>query len=161
VAIDPFARKTGDQDLLDVVRRHLYPYRKIGHDLKVGMAVHVPLDIHLVVHVAPQYLRGHVEAALRDTFSNRMLPDSRPGFFHPDRLTFGQGIYLSHLVAAAQAIVGVESVEVAKLERLGEGPDEEIENGILPLGPLEIAQLDNDPNFPERGTLTLEMEGGR
>jgi hypothetical protein len=55
----------------------------------------------------------------------------------------------------------VESVKVESLERLGEGPNGEKESGRLPLGPLEIARLDNDPNFPENGQLRLAMRGGR
>ena len=121
----------------------------------------MPLDIELLICVLPGYLRGHVKAALLDMFSNRMLPDGRLGFFHPDNVTFGEGIYLSKLVAAAQAVPGVESVKVNKLERLFEGPSDEIENGVLPLGPLEIARLDNDPSFPENGRLTLDVGGGR
>lgn len=121
----------------------------------------MPLDIELLVCVLPHYLRGHVKAELLDVFSNRMLPDGRLGFFHPDNLTFGEGIYLSKLVAVVQAVAGVESVAVNKLERLSEGPNDEIKNGILPLGPLEIARLDNDPSFPENGRLTLILGGGR
>jgi hypothetical protein len=56
---------------------------------------------------------------------------------------------------------GVESVEVTQLERLGEGPNREIEDGVLPLGPLEIAHVDNDPSLPENGSFTLKMGGGR
>jgi hypothetical protein len=55
----------------------------------------------------------------------------------------------------------VDSVSVVKMERLFEGPNLEIERGILPLGPLEIARLDNDPSLPEDGRLQLIMEGGR
>jgi hypothetical protein len=94
-------------------------------------------------------------------FSNRLLPDARLGFFHPDNLTFGEGVYLSKLVAVAQAVPGVESVKVVKLERLFEGPNGEIENGILPLGPLEIARVDSDPSLPENGRLILDVRGGR
>jgi hypothetical protein len=90
-----------------------------------------------------------------------VLPDGRLGFFHPDNLSFGEGIYLSKLVAAAQAVVGVESVEVTRLHRRFEDPNHEIENGILTLGPTDIAQLDNDPSFPEHGKLALVMKGGR
>jgi hypothetical protein len=50
---------------------------------------------------------------------------------------------------------------VTRLRRLGEVDDSAIETGVLKLGPLEIARLDNDPNFPEHGTLTLKMAGGR
>jgi hypothetical protein len=129
--------------------------------LVVKSAHRVPLDIELVICVLPSYLRGHVKATLLDVFSNRMLPDGRLGFFHPDNLTFGEGIYLSKLVAAAQAVTGVESVMVNKLERLFEGPNGEIGSGVLPLGPLEIARLDNDPSFPENGRLVVDVRGGR
>ena len=46
-------------------------------------------------------------------------------------------------------------------QRFDELPNQELEKGILPLGPLEIAQLDNDPSFPEHGNLRLDMRGGR
>jgi hypothetical protein len=64
-------------------------------------------------------------------------------------------------VAAAQAVTGVESVMITKMERLFMGPNHEIEEGVLPLGPFEVAQLDNDPSFPERGKLTFILRGGR
>jgi len=31
----------------------------------------------------------------------------------------------------------------------------------MPLDRLEIARLDNDPNFPERGVLRLRLGGGK
>jgi hypothetical protein len=139
----------------------LRPDRRIGYDLAVGSAHHVPLDVALTVCVLPDYLQGHVKAALLNLFSNRRLPDGRLGFFHPDNLTFGQGILLSKLVALARSVPGVENVVVKGLHRYGEPPNQEIENGILPLGPFEIACLDNDPGFPENGQLQLDMRGGR
>jgi len=60
------------------------------------------------------------------------MTDGKLAFFHPDNLTFGDGIYSSRLMAAAQAVPGVESVIVNKLERLFEGPNHELENGFLP-----------------------------
>jgi hypothetical protein len=149
------------QDLLDKIAGHLYRYRRIGHDVAVKPAHYVPLDIEMTVCVLPDYLRGHVKAVLLDLFSNRMLTGGQCGFFHPDNLTFGEGIFLSKLVAAVQAVSGVESITVTRLERLYEGPNQEIENGILPLGPLEIARLDNDPSLPENGRLQIIMGGGR
>lgn len=161
VAVDPLGRETAAEDLLCEIAARLSRYRRIGHDVTVKPVRHVPLDMVLFVCVLRDYLQGHVEAALQDVFSNRRLPDGRLGFFHPDNLTFGEGIYLSQLVAAAQAVEGVESVEVVKLERLFEGANREIENGILPLGPFEVARLDNDPSFPENGRLSLDLRGGR
>jgi hypothetical protein len=34
-------------------------------------------------------------------------------------------------------------------------------DNVLEIGALEIARLDNDPEFPENGNLTFEMAGGR
>ena len=115
----------------------------------------------MTICVQRHFLRGHAKAALLDVFSNRIRPNGKPGFFHPDNLTFGQGIALSKLVATAQAVPGVQSVEVTTLERRFEGPNNELEQAFLPIGPLEIAQLDNDPSFPERGKLEFKMVGGR
>src|SRR6185312_1255538 len=108
VAIDPFGSEEVDQALLDAIAAYLEQFRRIGHDLKVVSADYVPLDIAMTICVQPHFLRGHVEAALLDAFSNRLLPNGRQGFFHPDNLTFGQGIAMSKLVALAQVIPGVQ-----------------------------------------------------
>lgn len=161
LAVDARGRDQADPSLLCEIERWLQRYRRMGHDVQVETAQIVPLDIALSICVRDGYLRGHVKAALLDVFSDRMLPDGSLGFFHPDRLTFGQGIYLSQVVATAQAVEGVASVRVTRFERLFQGPNGEIAAGVLPLGPLEVACLDNDPGFPERGQLSLTLEGGR
>lgn len=161
VAVDPLGGADADQALLDEVAQLLEPYRRIGHDLQVTPATPVPLEIELLVCVRPGYLRGHVRAALLDALGARALADGRRGFFHPDNLTFGAPVALSRLVAAATAVAGVESVQVKTFKRLFEPPAGEIEAGLIPVGPLEIARLDNDPNRPEHGTLRLTMRGGR
>lgn len=161
VAVDPFVREEADQALLDEIICRLHRYRRMGHDLVVKSAQRVPLDIELAICVRPNYLRGHVKAELLKIFSNKRLSDGKPGFFHPDNLTFGDDVYLSKIVAAAQSVQGIESVEVTKMQRFGELENNEIENGLLPLSPFEIARLDNDPSFPENGKLTLDMRGGR
>ena len=160
-AIDPFAGAQTEPRLHDDLLSSLYRYRRMGHDLAIENAHYVPLNIALQVCVLPSYLRGHVKAALSDVFSNRILANGQRGFFHPDNLTFGQGVYLSSVVAAAQAVEGVESVRVTRLQRLFEGPKGELASGVLPLGPLEVARVDNDPNFPEHGLFVLEVGGGR
>jgi predicted phage baseplate assembly protein len=161
VTVDPLGSDTADPGLLAEIEVRLHRYRRMGHDLVVAAARRVPLDIALLVCVQPHYLRGQVKAALLDLFSDRRLPDGSLGLFHPDRLSFGEDVHLSALAAAAQAVEGVQYVEVKRLERLQEGPNQEMQNGVLPLGPLEIARLDNDPSRPENGRLTLEMGGGR
>jgi predicted phage baseplate assembly protein len=161
VSIDPLGGESAEPELFREIKHYLYRYRRMGHDVEVQLAEYVPLKIEMKICVQPHYLRGHVEAALLDVFSNGVQQNGQLGFFNPDNLTFGEGIYLSKLVGAALAVTGVESVQVTKLERLGEGDHGELDEGILKLGPLEVPQLDNDPNFPERGTLKITLRGGR
>jgi hypothetical protein len=166
VAVDPLGTEEVEAELLDEVAAYLEPYRRIGHDLEVKPANYVGLDLAMAVCVLPQYLRGHVEAALLDVFSNRILPDGRLGFFHADNLTFGEGVFVSRIVAAAQAVPGVMEVQVTKLKRfeIGQPAPDQLTlppHGVLPLGPFEIARLDNDPSIPENGRLVVDIRGGR
>ena len=162
VAID--ARRTGTPSaaLLAQIEGHLHRFRRMGHDLRVTAAQIVPLQIAITVCVQPHYLRGQVKAALLEKLSNRLLPDGSQGFFHPDRLTFGDRVSLSPLIALVQATEGVESVTVTQFHRRCEDDDgTALLQGFIALGPLEIARLDNDPNQPENGQLILQMGGGR
>ncbi|GAB4205493.1 MAG: hypothetical protein OHK0022_31650 [Roseiflexaceae bacterium] len=161
VALDPSGSQQVDSAMLEAAQRGLEPYRRIGHDLTVWPARYVPLHIALTVCVRPVYQRGHVKAALLDALGNRVLAGGRRGFFHPDALTFGGGIALSQIVAAALAVEGVETVALTRFERRGQGDNGELLSGFLPIRPDEIARLDNDPNTPENGTLTLTLRGGR
>jgi predicted phage baseplate assembly protein len=161
VSIDQRGTDEFEGSLQQEIEKSLYRYRRMGQDISINPADYVPLEIELLICVSPHYQRGHVQAALLDAFSNRQLPDGQRGFFHPDNLTFGEGIYLSKLVATAQAIDGVQSVTVKKLQQRFAEAEDEIASGVLPLDAMQIAQLDNDPNFPEHGKLTLVMHGGR
>ncbi len=160
-AIDPRGQETASRALLGRVDSALKKYRRMGQDFNAVTAHLVPLDIALSVCVLPHFLRGHVEAALLAAFGTGTLPDGKLGFFHPDNLTFGDGIFASKLIATAQAIPGVESVRLLKLQRYAEDDQGELAAGVLELGPLEVAQVDNDPNFPEHGRLTISLGGGR
>lgn len=161
VAIDPIGGRHLDALLLPEVQRHLERYRRIGHDLHIEPAVYVPLDLALEVCAMEGYQRAHLRAALLDVFSNRTLAGGARGFFHPDSLSFGEGVRLSAIIAAAHAVPGVGSVRVKRFQRLFQPPNHELDNGILPLGTNEIALLDNDPNFPEHGRLVIDVRGGR
>jgi hypothetical protein len=161
VAIDPLGTETDDDALLAALNAELYRYRRMGHDLRVQPARYVPLKLHLEVCALPGYDRGHVKAALLQRFGHSRYASKLRGFFHPDELQLGQGIELSRVIAAAQAVAGVECVTVTEFHRLFGAPNHEILNGVLPLAANEIAQLDNDPNHPEHGQLQIDVRGGR
>jgi hypothetical protein len=161
VSIDPLGGRPPDATLIEALTGYLHRYRRIGHDLRVGPAVQVPIKLTLEVCVLPGYDRGHVEAAL---FTRLVSPPGAAGtaaFFDADKLSFGDAIYVSQIVAAAQAVTGVACATVTELRRLFEPPNRALETGLLPMGAQEIAQLANDPNHPEHGQLALIMRGGR
>jgi len=161
VAIDPLGSERPDAALLAAIAAFLARYRRIGHTVRVIPARSVPLTLELEVTVLPDYLRTHVQVALRRALGSRLLPSGARGFFHPDNLTFGQDIYLSRIIAAAQAVPGVVSVTASNFGRRFEPVGDALKTGILTIGPLEIARLDNEAGSPEHGVLTLEMRGGR
>lgn len=145
----------------DSLQRHLDRYRMAGHDLEFHEAIYVPLELALHVCVKPDHFRSDVKRALHELFSNRVLRDSRRGLFHPDNFSFGESVYLSRLYAAAHDVPGVLSVQIKAFRRQGSNDVLALQEGRIRLGRLEIARLDNDPNYPERGVLNLEMHGGK
>lgn len=161
VAIDAYGSAQPSAELLARVEQALEAYRRIGHDLVVGPARATPLDIALSVCAAPGHQHGQILAELYRVLGNGRLGDGRLGFFHPDALTFGEPVRLSRLVAVAAAVPGVRSVEVTRLRRLFEQDRGEREDGVLRLGPLEIATCDNDPDRPENGLLAISLGGAR
>jgi len=132
-----------------------------GYDLEVDGPRFVSLEIEMQVCVRPEYFRSSVKAALLEVFGSGKLLDGRRGVFHPDNFSFGRPVFLSRLIAAAQAVAGVESVRVTKFQRQGEPSSSATQSGRLAIGRLEIARLDNDPNFPERGLFRLLLGGGK
>lgn len=162
VVVDPLGRETLLPSLARTVAEGLHPYRRIGHDVAVRGAQYVPLLIELHVCVLPDFLQAHVRAQLVDRFRAGLRSDGMPGFFHPDRLQLGQPVYASALMAEAQAITGVAHVDVLTLTRMEAGkPGDVPADGVLWLAAAEIAQVDNDPDHPDRGSITFKLGGGR
>jgi hypothetical protein len=156
LTIDRLKGKDVDTNFEQRLRSCMERFRMAGQDLEVDGPLHVSLEIVLGVCVKPGYFFSDVKRELLDIFSNRVLPDGRIGAFHPDNFSFGQTVYLSPLIATAQSVTGVESVNVKKFQRQGIDSNEALLAGKLTLGRLEIARLDNDRNFPERGVFVLE-----
>jgi hypothetical protein len=152
LTVDPTGTENPPPTFAEGVRAELERYRLAGYDLAVDRPRYVPLEIGVFVCVKPDYLRSDVGVAV--TAALALL-------FAPDHLSFAQPVYLSPIYAAAQSVAGVESVTVRTFQRQHEPQTSGLSTGLLPMGRLEIARLDNDPNFPERGVLTLTLGGGR
>jgi hypothetical protein len=145
-----------EADLLGFIER----YRLAGHDIEIDAPEFVGLDIALHVCTRRGYFAADVEGRLLAAFSAARLPSGQTGFFHPDRFTFGQPVYLSAVVAEAMRVPGVAYVTPTRFQRLGRNPAGEIALGQIAMARLEIARLDNDPNAPERGRIQFDVDTG-
>jgi hypothetical protein len=136
-------------------------FRLLGHDLRVNGPDYVPLRIDISVCVRPPYFRAAVSQSLRQIFSPGTLPGGAPAFFNPSRVTFGETLYLSAIYAAAQAVAGVDSVNVTRFERLYQPAADGLASWELAFGPRQMPRCDSDPHNPALGVLNLTVEGGQ
>jgi hypothetical protein len=129
--------------------------RMMGTDVAAEAAIIVGLRIELAVCVDADHFRGDVQAALMTTFTGP------GGLLNAANFTFGQTVYASPLIAAAQAVEGVSSVTLAVFSRLDAPWADGVADGFLTMGRLEIPRCDNDPDHLDRGLFTLALDGGK
>jgi predicted phage baseplate assembly protein len=161
ITIDPKGRTDVPPELERDVRAWVTRFAQAGYDLEIDPPTFVPLEIELDVCVAPDHFRSDVEEALLVELDARTLSDGRHGFFHPENFAFGQPLYLSQLYARVEAVEGVDSAVITGFQRFAKVPNNELEQGFIPMGRLEVVRLENDPSFPENGVLRLNMLGGK
>jgi hypothetical protein len=174
VTIDRVGGQAVDSAFETLISEFLEQYRMAGQDVEVDGPEYVSLDIAFTICVEQDYLASHVEAALMQIFTDGLQPDGAPGLFYPDNFTFGQPVYLGPLIAAAQSVPGVQSVTPLIFQRQGlngqraqilsgaQTADQTgIDAGMLTMNRLEVARLENDPNYADHGVFTLIMAGGR
>jgi hypothetical protein len=147
--------------LRSTVEGNVNRYRLAGQDLELDSPQYLSLEIALDICVDPNYFRLDVEKILQQVLGSQALPDGTRGLFFPDSFTFGQTVYLSPIYAAARSVPGVKAVQATVFQPQGVNTSQYLDAGEIPLGALQVARLDNDPNFPDHGRLTLTLEGGK
>lgn len=160
VSADRFGGGPVDAGLSARLTAHLDLFRMAGYDLNIDPPILVPLEIELQVCVASGHFRADIRRAVLAALAGPIGPDRAPGFFDPDRYSFGETVWLSPMIAAVQAVPGVASVRATTFRRLGDPGAGGLDAERLDMERLEIAQLENDPNFPEHGQLALTLFGG-
>ena len=156
VLVDERDAEQLSDSLRATVQQHLDARRMAGREVIVRAPEYVPIDVRLAVcaetGVARDRLRDRILAALR--------PGSlaAPGYFHPDRLSFGEAVELGDLLAFVQQLAGVRSVKALRFRRLHEPSSTEVFSTIE-LEPIEVARLDADELEPEHGRLRVEIFG--
>jgi len=159
IAIDPKGATTIDEPLRRKLARHLDAVRLIGEDLEIRPPVFVPLEIHVSLCVEPEYWPQDLRFVIEQEFSTGFTPDGRMALFHPDAWTFGQAIHASQILGRLQAIPGVEHVRQITMKRWNDPAA--ASDVIVNLRSNEIILVANDPDDMERGSISIDVRGGR
>jgi hypothetical protein len=156
VLIDPEGGGDLKEKLRQRVHDHIDAVRMTGREHLVLAAEYVPLEVALLLCAEPgtalDLVRDRVLAELRPG-----TPD-HPGWFHPDRLSFGDTIRLGDLLAFVQGIPGVRSVKATAFRPQQNHTGPAVQDVVL-LGRTKVARLDADPDAPDNGTLEVAMIG--
>jgi hypothetical protein len=129
--------------------------RMLGTDLAAEGAVIVGLRIALAVCVDAAHFQGDVYTAVMTRFTGP------GGLLSGANFTFGETVYASPLIAAAQAVKGVASVTLAAFSRQDAPWVDGTATGSLTMGRLEIPHCDNDPDHLDHGQFTITLNGGK
>lgn len=169
LAVDLVGGVSVDSGFAEALKRFLEERRLASHDLRIVNPVFASLDIALFACVKPEFYAPDVEKALLRVLSSRLLDGGELGYFHPDRLSFGEDVALSPIIARAMQVEGVQWIgmtdhqgnRVGRFRRMDQPDFDHDDSGAIPVFDGEIARLDNDPNYPDHGVLRFYMDGGR
>jgi predicted phage baseplate assembly protein len=131
-------------------------FRQAGREAVVTDPTYADIDLIITVCVQPFAYPGDVAArVLTALVGNKKTI----GFFSADNYTFGDPLRRSQLEAVIQRVPGVRAAGEIQIRRRGYF-DWQVLTGPYEVGHREVLRLENDPDYPERGTLELILEGG-
>jgi len=136
-------------------------YRLAGYESYAPPPDYVSIDLRIEVCVLTGWLNGDVEASVLNVLGSSTRPNDATGFFFHDRFTFGTPLYRSRLEAAIQNASGVAGVHAINYRQRGTFAGFVDLPEIVTPAPTQILRVDNDPSWPERGTIRVIAEGGR
>jgi hypothetical protein len=159
-AVDPLGSEEISVDeeigLVELLNR----YRLAGYESYAPPPDYVSIDLRVEVCAETGWQNGDVEAGVLDALGSSTRPEGGTGFFFADRFTFGTPLYRSRLEAAIQNVPGVLGVHAIAYRQRGTFAGFRNLPEIITPAPSQILRVDNDPSWPERGTIRVLAEGG-
>jgi predicted phage baseplate assembly protein len=135
--------------------------RLAGYESYAPPPQYVSLDLRIEVCVATGWRDGDVEAGVLARLGSATDASDNAGFFFADLFTFGTPLYRSRLEAAIQEVPGVAGVHAVTYRQRSSFADFVDLPEVVAPAPTQILCVDNDPSWPERGTIRIIAEGGR
>ena len=134
--------------------------RQAGREVFVNNPRYVNLELEVFVCVEPSAYPGQVKERVLEALAGTNSPNAVQGFFHPDRFTFGTPLRRPALEAAIQKVPGVLGVERLWIRARGITDWREFTESDFGVGSDQVIRLQNDPRFPERGSLRIVATSG-
>jgi hypothetical protein len=135
--------------------------RLAGYESYAPPPQYISIDLRIEICVQSGWLDGDVEAGVLTRLGSATRPSGSTGFFFADRFSFGTPLFRSRLEAAVQDVPGVAGVRSVTYRRRGSFAGFIDLPEVLAPAPHQIMRVDNDPSWPERGTIRVIPEGGR
>jgi Baseplate J-like protein len=156
VTIDPLNAFSLSDELRTGVENALDCVRQVEREVYVNDPVYVNLDLVIHICVEPTVYAGQVvERVVRAlTVEKSGLYEELP-FFHPDNFTFGTPLYRAAFEAAVQDVPGVRAVGSIRIQARGITEMRDFVETVFEVSERQILRLQNDPRFPERGSLRV------
>ena len=158
--VDPMADEPADSQLsaLAGLSQVLDARRLAGCEGSVGPAQYLWLDLCVRVRAEPGRRRPDVETAVLSVLNPRPRPHGATGFFGRDGWAFGQALEASALTTVIQSCPGVAGVTLIEYRESTTATRWRPLPDTLPVDPDQILRIDNDPNRPDHGLLSVTAE---
>ena len=150
-AADPRAQADLPVDQRLALARHLDRFRQAGREVHVLEPRYADLEIRIVFCVEPSSYPSEVVVAVTRAVK---------AFFAADNFTFGTPLDRSELETAVQRVSGVRGVKQIWIARLGHFDERLLDEAYYHPGKDEVIRVEHDRRHPDRGSVTLQPEGG-
>jgi hypothetical protein len=133
--------------------------RQAGREVFVRDPRYLNIDLEIHICIAPSAYGGQVRAAVLEALLGRKTLKPVKGFFDPDNFTFGTPLRRSALEAVIQEVPGVRGVEEMRIRPRGISDWRPFDELTFEVHDDQVIRLQNDPRFPERGSLKIATRG--
>ena len=161
VTPDPLAAVSVTDTQTEELATQMDRYRQSGREVIVAQPEYADIDLKISICVHSHAYPAQVEVrVLKALLGSKTSVNKTRGFFSADNFTFGTPLRRSQLEACIQQVAGVKAVNHITIRRRGYFDWKSLTGPYFPAGEQEVIRLENDSDYPERGTLQLTMEGG-
>ncbi|MFT6925782.1 MAG: hypothetical protein ACJAZP_001371 [Psychromonas sp.] len=139
-----------------ILQQIIKQQRMVGQEVLLENALLVGIVLAVSIGIKGDFYRTEIRDAVSE-----VLIDQNDGFFAPGNTRFGEDIVSSNIIELLTLLDGVESVCINRIKRVGSIYADQSGSGRIVLQGFEAAVLENDPQKPQRGRLSITLHGGK